>query len=324
MIRISGVRCFLSILLLLVAYIGYAQDINNAVSYRNMQYDHYFRHTYENDFFTQTDKYYTQGINMEAVSPVLSKLPIRYLLLQPENSKVQYGLALQSNVYTPTSITDTRIRYVDRPYAAALMLQPFTISTNTERKERITTMLSLGVTGQIAGGQWMQETIHRNLDNVMPEGWKYQVANDAVINYRLFYEKRLLHINNVLAVNATALADAGTLSTKAGIGLNIMLGYFQSPYSGEHNRKFAVYLYTHAQGYAIGYDAMLEGGLLTNSIYTINGSNVERFTADNRAGIVLRYGGVYIEYFQANITRRFAGGNPHAWGGVILGVGFNL
>lgn len=323
LLRISYVRYLLLIITFCALSHAKAQIINNTVSYRSMRYANYFRHDYENDFFTKTDKYYTQGINMEAVSPVLGKLPTKFLLLHARNSVVQYGLALQSNVYTPTSITDPAIRYGDRPYAASLMLQPFTISTDIVRKQRITTMLSLGVMGKIAGGEWMQTTIHRNLNNVLPEGWDYQIANDAVLNYRLFYEKRLLHVDKVFALNATALADVGTLQTLGGAGLNIMLGYFQSAYSGERNTKFSAYAYTHVQGYIVGYDAMLQGGLLNrSSMYTISAGDVERLFADNRFGVVLRYGGLYIEYFQGVQTRRFSTGNPHAWGGVMIGVGF--
>lgn len=296
--------------------------INNAVSYRNIKQENYVRHDYENDFFTATDKYYTQGINMEVVTPGFAKLPTRFLLLHLAGSKVKYGLSLQHNAFTPTSITDANIRYGDRPYAASAMLQPFTISTNEARRERITTMLSLGVTGQIAGGQWMQETIHRNLNNVMPEGWQYQVSNDVIINYRLFYEKGLVYVADVLALNFTAIADAGTLQTKAGTGANIMLGYFESPYSTERKRRFSAYIYSHAQLYVVGYDAMLQGGLFSRSIYTIPSGNITHFTADNRMGIVLRYGGAYIEYFRGFLTREFTTGNDHAWGGMMIGFGF--
>lgn len=317
-------RYWILILTLWCAGNATAQVINNATAYRNIQRTHYVRHNYENDFFTKTDKYYTQGINMEGVTPAFGKLPTRYLLLHPSNSKVQYGLALQHNAYTPTSIQDATIRYGDRPYAAAAMIQPFSISTDEVRKQRMTTMLSLGVTGQIAGGQWMQETIHRNLDNVMPQGWQYQIANDAVVNYRLYYEKRLLRLGNVLELSGTALADAGTLNTRAGAGAHLMIGYFESPYSTTRNRRFAAYVYTHAQAFAIGYDATLQGGLLSNSVYTIPGGDVSRWVGSNIYGVVLRYGGVYVEYFQANRTRSFATGNPHAWGAVQLGAGFEV
>lgn len=299
-----------------------AQMINNTTTYRSIMQPSYVRHHYDNDFFTATDKYYTQGINMEVVTPVFSRLPTRFVLLHPVNSRVQYGLALQHNAYTPTSITDTRIRYGDRPYAAALMLQPYTISTNEARRQRITTMLSLGVTGQIAGGQWMQETIHRNLENVMPEGWKYQIANDAVVNYRLFYEKSLLRIDNFLEVNGTANVDAGTLHTRAGVGANVILGYFESAYSSTSNRRFAAYVYAHGQVNAIGYDATLQGGLFSRNVYSLDASSIRRYTAETRIGVVLKYGGIYLEYFQGQLTREFAIGGKHSWGGVLLDFGF--
>lgn len=322
-IRISIMRLILILLLLPVSIIGHTQVINNAVSYRSIKYDSYVRHDYENDFFTATDKYYTQGINMEVVTPAFSKLPTHFILLHPKNNTVQYGLALQHNAYTPTSISDTRIRYGDRPYASAAMLQSFTISTDETRQQRITTMLSIGIMGQIAGGQWMQETIHRNLDNVMPQGWQYQVNNDVVLNYRFYYEKSLLYINNILEVNATGLADAGSLLSRAGIGANIMLGYFESPYNRKRKRRFAAYLYAHAQGYIVGYDAMLQGGLFNgSSVYTVPSKNIERFTADNKLGFVIRYGGIYLEYFQAQLTREFSTGSDHKWGGIMIGFGF--
>lgn len=299
-----------------------AQIINNAVSYRSIQQPNYIRLTYDNDFFTATDKYYTQGINMEVVSPNLSKLPTKHILFHPDNATVQYGLGLQHYGFTPTDIQDASIRYGDRPYAAAIMLQPFTISTNSQQHSRLTSMLSLGVMGKIAGGQWMQETIHRNLDNAMPRGWQYQIANDVVLNYRLYYEKRLLHVNNILEVSATGLADAGTLDSKAGLGASIVLGYFESMYETQRNRKFGAYIYTHPQVYAVGYNATLQGGLFSKSVYTIPAGDVSRLVADNKFGIVFRYGGLYLEYYQAISTLTFRTGNDHAWGGVLIGVGF--
>lgn len=280
------------------------------------------RHFYENDYFSASDAFYTQGINMECVTPAFSKLPTKHVLLHPKNYNTQYGLSLQSNAYTPASIQDPSIRYGDRPYAASLMLQPFAIAINEEKKLRIATMLSLGVTGQIAGGQWMQETIHRNTGNVMPEGWKYQIANDAVVNYRIQAEKQIAGIKNILSVNATSCADAGTLLTKASVGANMMIGYFESPYSASWQRKFAAYIYIHPQVNAVGYDATLQGGLFTKSIYTVPESAIERVVADYKYGFLLRYGWLYLEYTRSETTREFTYGTPHAWGGVQIGVGF--
>jgi hypothetical protein len=314
-------RGYLFVLLLLPST-AFSQAINNTWSYSNIKHENYVRHSYENDFFTSSDELYTQGTNMECVTPVLKKLPTSYLLLRPKNSNTQYGLALQHNGYTPISIQDTAIRYGDRPYGSALMLQPFTIATNEARKQRIATILSIGITGKISTGQWQQETIHKYGNNVHPEGWTYQIANDIILNYRIQYEKQLLHINNILSVNAIGVADAGTLLTQASTGANIMLGYFESPYAAEHKRKFAMYIYSHVQVHAVGYNAMLQGGVFNKSIYTIPSSDIERLTADSRTGIVIRYGSLYLEYFRTFLTREFSTGYIHAWGGLEIGVGF--
>ena len=125
-----------------------------------------------------------------------------------------------------------------------------------------------------------------------------------------------------MELSGTALADAGTLQTKAGIGANIMLGFFESAYKAERKRCFAAYIYAHAQAYAIGYDATLQGNMFRNNTYTVSSSSITRFTGENKLGFVLRYGGIYLEYYQAQLTREFTTGNPHAWGGVLLGVGF--
>lgn len=309
--------------MLLCPFVAQSQAINNAWGYRAMQgQESHVRHFYENDYFSASDAFYTQGINMECITPALGMLPAKYLLLRLQHYNMQYGLSLQSNAYTPASIQDPNIRYGDRPYAASLMLQPFAIAINEEKKIRIATMMSLGVTGQIAGGQWMQETIHSNTGNVMPEGWKYQIANDAVINYRIQIEKQIAGIKNILNINATACADAGTLLTKASIGANIMIGYFENPYRANWQRKFSIYIYIHPQVNAVGYDATLQGGLFTKSIYTIPASAIERVVADYKYGFVLRYSWLYLEYTRTETTREFTNGTPHAWGGVQIGVGF--
>lgn len=266
------------------------------------------------------DEYYTQGINFSYASPSFKKIPTNKILLRPVNAQLQYGLSLQHNAYTPQSIEDKNIRYGDRPYAASLMLQSYVVATDTIKKHRITTQISLGVMGYIAGGEWMQKTIHRETGNVAPQGWDYQIANDAVVNYKLQYEKTVLQLNNILMVNATGSIDAGTLLTKASAGGDVMFGYFNNPYSSKRH-WFSMYLYTHAQLHGVGYDATLQGGLFNKaSRYTVPAKDVQRLVFDNRYGVVIGLGRVYLEYFRYNITKEYTGCTPHSWGGVQAGL----
>lgn len=312
-----------SILLSFLSYTinTHAQMINTAASYRSLHQDTYVRFRYENDFFTATDKYYTQGVTLEFVSPAITKLPTNILLIRSANANTQHGISIQHNAYTPTKITDPSIRYNDRPYASSLLLQQYTINTSAEKRQRLTTTFSIGVIGKIAGGQWMQETIHRNTNNKMPLGWQYQIANDLALNYRLFYEKSLFHIRNILEVSASGLVDMGTLNTQAAVGSSVMLGYFNSPYS-THNRNFDIYLYGQSSIHLIGYDATLQGGLLNrSSIYTLNTNEIERAIGEASFGLVFRYKKMQLEYFHTYNTKRFASSIAHAWGGFMLGIG---
>src|SRR5271154_2284830 len=108
--------CFVFIFPAFVA----AQAIDNTTSFRNISSDHYFRIFYENDFFSGTDRDYTQGIYIEKVKPCLKKFPLTALLWKPKSGDVKYGLAIEHDAYTPNLISPPDIQYGDRPYAAAL------------------------------------------------------------------------------------------------------------------------------------------------------------------------------------------------------------
>src|SRR3954463_16117410 len=64
----------------------------------------YFSYTYSNDFFNETDRYYTQSIHPELVLKAFRKLPLMKLLPQLKSSVIQYGLSATQDCYTPASI----------------------------------------------------------------------------------------------------------------------------------------------------------------------------------------------------------------------------
>src|SRR4051812_2266201 len=110
----------ISLLLFLQPVIVSAQAIDNTLSYKNINTNDYFRLSYENDFFASTDKYYTQGVNPELLSPWVKKFPLSKLLFHPCYSSVRYGLGVEHDGYTPSDIAPSRILYGDRPFAACI------------------------------------------------------------------------------------------------------------------------------------------------------------------------------------------------------------
>ena len=63
-----------------------AQAISTVGAERETRRDRWWRIAYDNDFFTATDRYFTQGIVVEVVTPALGRLPTRRLLIAPRGS----------------------------------------------------------------------------------------------------------------------------------------------------------------------------------------------------------------------------------------------
>ncbi len=317
-------RFIFTALILVLSYAAAAQAIDNTLSYKNIGSEQYFRLNYENDFFATTDKYYTQGIHLELVAPWIKHFPLGHVLIHPNYSYTRYGIGIEHNGYTPTDFSTPHILYGDRPFAACLFLKTFVIALDPVKKQRFSSSLSTGVMGQAAGGMEMQTGIHRWLNNITPHGWPNQIHNDAILNYQVSYEKQLLSLRNFLSVDVNAMARAGTLSDKAGIGTTIIFGYFNSPFTVVQTtrKNFRVYAYEHAEVNIVGYDATLEGGLLNKtSPYTISPKDITPFVFQNRFGFVAVYRRIWLEYFQSLVSSEFQGGNYHVWGGVQIAFG---
>ena len=309
---------------LLVRFHTLAQAIDNNVSYKNINTNSYLRFNYENDFFSGTDKYYTQGLHLELTAPWLSRLPLSRLLAHPHYYNIRYGIGAEHDGYTPSSISNPVILYGDRPFAACLFLKTFLIATDSINRQRFSSSVSTGIIGQAAGGMEMQTGIHRWLHDITPHGWPNQVHNDAILNYQAEYEKQLLKFGQFLSVDGAIMARAGTLSDKAGTGITLMAGWFDDPFSGKtgSKRSFRIYAYEHPGIDAIAFDASLQGGMLNHtSPYTIPSANISRITFNNRFGFVVAWQRIYLEYFQSLLSPEFKTGNYHVWGGIQIAAG---
>jgi lipid A 3-O-deacylase len=319
---------FLSLrwLVLFLPVITWSQAIDNTAAFRNSNSNNYFRVNYENDFFSGTDRDYTQGIYLEWVNHSLSRFPLMHLLAKPRNSDIKYGLALEHNAYTPNIIADPAIQYGDRPYAGVLLLKSFLTAINASRHERVSFILSTGLIGPWAGGEGMQKGIHHWINYTQPEGWHNQIKNDIALNYQVNYEKEFARWKDRLSLSLYNSARAGTLSTKATTGVTAMLGNYYSPFATNGNKrkkKFQYYIYDQPTVSLIGYDATLQGGLFNrSSVYTIAGKNIKRVTFINRWGLIIVFSKLFIEYYQSGPTQEFSTSVYHRSGGVQIGFGF--
>lgn len=315
---------FQFVLLSLFSAVLSAQKIDNTASFRDIKSERYFRIHYDNDYFSATDKNYTQGYSLEFLAPGLIKNPVNHLFLRSENRVNRYGIALEHIGFTPKNIKSPEIQEGDRPFAAAIMLKSFMISTNSEEKYRVTNSLSLGIIGPGAFGKEMQVGIHKATGNVIPEGWKNQIKNDIVLNYEVGFEKQLFSYRDLFSLQSNSTLRLGTLFTNASVGFNSIAGLLNSSFSSEEKHgKFQFYLYTQPLVNVIAYDATLQGGLFqTSSPYTISSEEIERVTGQFNYGITLKTRSLYFEYFRSMITREFESGSSAKWGGIRIGFTF--
>lgn len=304
-----SIRRFSSFLLLFNAITSYSQ-----VSY--------FSTTYENDFFTGTDDYYTQGIHFQLTLPGFNTLflhPLLPLLLNSENT---YGLSVVQDCFTPTSISSNIILKGDRPFAAYIYAGYFVVSQNEQKKENMTSEIDIGAMGPCAVCEQEQKYIHHVFPkNVQPEGWQYQMSNVTEINYSAKFEKGLLSSRYTDLLGFTGI-NAGTLYDNAVAGGEVIIGKMQSPFISHRAGQFQFYGFLRGSAEGVVYNATLEGGVFSHDIYVLSPSTIDNIVLQYSYGLCLSFAKVYMEYSLVFITPEFKGGESHGWGHLNFTVYF--
>jgi hypothetical protein len=300
---------------------GQVIDYASGFKYKS---DKMLRLHFDNDYFTTTDRYYTYGITLEWAHPSLKASPLNFLLLKAQQSSYRYGLALAYFCYTPASLSNNTIRYGDRPFSGNLVLSSSLSSRDTLHARIITSFLTFGIIGQGAGGEETQLMVHRMTNNVLPNGWQFQIRNDLILTYQLNYEKRLTPSSRHLLLSFSSEARVGTHNDKLKAGFSFMAGRFNDPYRSktavQDRRKTHWYFYGQVQPALVLFDATLQGGLFNRkNPYTLPASDIRRITLQADYGIVLTLKKWYVDYCQSFLSPEFSGGLSHRWGGIRIG-----
>lgn len=285
-----------------------------------------FTYTYENDLFTATDRYYTQGIKPEFVHPALSKIPTQKILLLPKNATQKvYGINATQLCFTPRSIRYDTIKKGERPYSASMFISHFLVSNNSSKNVRITSKIDLGIIGPCAVCEQEQKGIHKALKNIQPLGWEYQLKTDVLLNYSVGIDKGIIIQPNIEFIALSRLR-LGTINTDIGFGYMLrfgkMNGYFKSYGLVGNRKKFQFIVY--AKGFAniVAYNAYLQGGIFSKDIYTLYAPEITRLVATMETGINLSYQKFGFGYNLHWISPEFGQGIIHGWGGCYLSFGF--
>ncbi|MFI5150634.1 MAG: lipid A deacylase LpxR family protein [Bacteroidia bacterium] len=283
----------------------------------------YFSYRYENDVFTSTDYYYTQGVKATLVLPVLKQSPLHILLASlPRSTNESNGVFLQQDCYTPTNLAADSLLNHDRPYAGAIFAGEFRVSNDKLRYRRITSGIDLGMLGRCAMCEEEQKAIHRALVDQQPLGWGFQIRPDVLFNYSLGFDQGIW-VSHVVEFILQGKMEAGTYKDNlSGGGLfrvGLMKAYF-NPLGlsrGRNEREFYAFL----QGSAsfVAYNALLQGGLIDrDNPYVIQASGVMRMVYKFSAGYTISIKKFSFTYSQTYLSPEFEGGLNHAWGSITL------
>lgn len=121
----------ISLMLLHLCNICKSQAIDYSPAFRSTGKNKPFRFSYENDFFSPSDRDYTQGMYLELIHPSLNKVDFPKFLWRAKLTQQLYGLAF------------------------------FNTSLDPQTMKRLTRTMTIGVPGPLAGGKEIQSSIHR-------------------------------------------------------------------------------------------------------------------------------------------------------------------
>ena len=177
-------RSTITLILLFTLYVTSSIAKSDTLPTIANKQERYFKFNYDNDFFSERDRYYTQGVYLEFIMPFVKKSPLSKLLISlDKTANNYYGITLEQDVFTPRSIRVDRIYYTERPFCGVFLFSHTLASINKEKKQRLNTRLDIGLIGPEAMGEEEQKGVHHALDNIQPQGWEYQISTDFIINY---------------------------------------------------------------------------------------------------------------------------------------------
>ena len=281
------------------------------------------RLVFDNDIFNNTDYYYTNGVNIELITPLAKRSPLPRLLAGLSKSQINlYGFSLKQNIYTPTNPDISEVSVGDRPFSAFLTIGQFRESYNLQKKLSIKSSINFGVLGPASMGGVVQSSIH----DIEPIGWNNQISNNIVIDYSVKLEKGIISTPHA-EVNLTAGGNVGTIFNKVNGGFYIRTGSFISVFRGpatifsSTSPKSAIqyWFFVSGQTNLVFYDATLQGGLFNNSNpYVIRSENINRLVVKLSIGFAMYYKKIGVEFQNFYLSPEFKNAYDFRWGRIKL------
>jgi hypothetical protein len=269
-----------------------------------------------NDIVFQTDKYYTNGINLEYITDKGIKIfePLHFL----HNAGAVHfnAVTLRQDIFTPEKRRTGQYNQLDRPFAAYVIAGSSKTSLDYTSKYVITSTFEVGVLGKYAGGEIVQNTVHSLLPTSSHVfGWENQIKSDLALNFGLEIEKGFLTYP-WFGLSANVWGKAGLPYTYAGTGLTIRIGEYLHYFSNlgfYGNSGWQVYFFSTLNTNLVLYNATIQGGLF----HPVRKSISPKLTSlifKAKGGLHLSYKSYALELGMQQVSPEFKNGTLHRWG----------
>lgn len=188
----------------------------------------------ENDLYQywyQSDKDFTNGFHLELFHEVFRNRVSDFLLIGfKENFKDDYSLSIGQDLFTPENIEIVEVDSTDRPYAALLYITYARFSNNFFKGRKLNANLYLGIGGEYAFGEDIQNGIHDVLENKPALGWGNQIGTSLMLDYDLKYQQMLPFTSPIFESSFFSKAHLGTIYNYFELGLDFKIGHYSDSY----------------------------------------------------------------------------------------------
>lgn len=229
-----------------------------------------FSLTLENDIFTGTDQYFTNGLHLELQLEKINRPLVKFIVPVFPGFKTQfYGVGITQNIYTPANQISLEFLQHDLPYSGLLFLSLYRVSVNTKNTLRLTTEFNGGVMGPHSYSREVQAGFHRWINNEVPRGWENQLPSELILNYRFELTKSVLETHHV-AVLPNANLNVGTILNEVSSGVMIKLGILNPSMQDflHHEKKLIGHIFMGAEYTYVASNQLLGNVSITHNVYS--------------------------------------------------------
>ncbi len=286
-----------------------------------------FQVFYENDLFGDTDRYYTNALQMTWLSkdleryredvrlpewalPLIRKVPFAHV----PDSIHNIGLLLGHQIYTPSDKDVAALLPDDRPYAGYLYTGIALHSKTTTKLDTIE--ITLGIVGPASLAEQVQNTVHdlRGIDEA--QGWDNQLDNEPALGFswQRKWRTHRANLTDILCYDMLTHTGVtlGNVRTSADAGAEIRLGYnipmdFGSdvirPGAGI-SAPVSVFSYPDLPVFGLHWFAGVRGEFVLRDIF-LDGNTFESSHSVDKKNLVAEFStGIAVSYKMVKLTYR--------------------